>query len=59
MWAPHVSGWERGGERGRRRLGPTWAERGEEREGEEMGRKRPKDQEGEILNFFKIKQFVE
>jgi hypothetical protein len=33
------------------RLGPTWAERGKEREKERLGRKRPKDQEGKILNF--------
>ena len=31
-WAPPVSGWEREGRAGAARLGPSWAERGEERE---------------------------
>ena len=46
---PHLSA---SGREGRGWLGPTWAERGRERKREELGRIRPKDQEGDFLNFF-------
>ena len=49
-WAPPVSGWERGGAGA-----AAWADLGRAREGErkgEMGRKRPKDQEGGDFELF-------
>ncbi len=49
-WTPPVSGWERGRERGR--LGPTWAERGREREKRRWAENGPRTKKGEILNFF-------
>ncbi len=49
---PHLSASGRERARGRGRLGPTWAERGEEREKERWAGFGPKTKKGEILNFF-------
>jgi hypothetical protein len=52
-WAPPVSGWREESGRGRQRLGPAWAVRGEKREKKRDGPKTPKDQEGGTFELFK------